>query len=463
MGLGMRVPVVRSIEDGYGFLLREPLTILGLSWLPAAFYAAACGFWLRRMATAMLISVRPAHGTLNDFAFFDFLGLLLTTAFFGAALAAPLTREALGSGDERALAYFVFGRREARLFLALLRFFALLLAVLFALTMVCGIAVTTALPHLPANWQGVSMAVLLNAAVGLVLAASFLFLAIRFGFFLAPEAASDHPTGLWPAWSASRGNSWRLLVVYLAVAAPLSILLLALESIAWGMPLSALVATLWPGTHDAVARYQYLYDHAGSFAVVAGVALVLFSALFAGASATAYQGVAQDAEVEEDAASVESVWTPHPAFAEYRARPMARFEPPPAPDLADTAAVAASANIAQTSAPVEPPLGPDRAIAHDPAQAPAIPVANAGVVEAKEPVNAAPAAEIASSPATIEPAPLAAAAAPSVEPAPETPASAAPAQPAAGSSPAAFEAPPPDPGAFAATAANSHETADAQA
>jgi hypothetical protein len=266
-----------------------------------------------------------------------------------------------------------------------------------------------------------------------------------------------------PAWNASRGNSWRLLVVYLAVATPLSILLLALESIVWGMPLSALVATLWPGAHDAVARYQYLYDHAGSFAAVAGVALVLFNALFAGASAAAYQAAVQDAEVEESADSIESVWTPHPAFAEYRARPMERFEPPPAPEMAETAALAAPSNIAPASAPAEPSLAPARTIAPDADHASVVPEASGSAVETKEPVHAAPAADIASSPATIEPASLAAAAAPSVEPSPETPASAALAQPAAGSSPAAFEAPPPDPGAFAATAANPHETASAQA
>lgn len=312
----MRVPVGQSIERGYGFVFREPLTILGLAWLPAAFYVLACGFWLRRLATAMLVSVRPAHGALNDFARLDFLGLVATTALLSAAIAMPLTRQALGQGDERVAAYFVFGRREARLFVGLTLLYALLLSWLVASTVFLGMAVTAAEARLPALWQSISIPALLDIASAAAIVAGFVFLSARLGFLQAPAAASEQPSGLLAAWLASRGNSWRLMAVTVAIAIPLGALLAAGLSLWLGTPLDGLLSAALPGSQDA-ARYQYLYDHADAFGAIAATALVLVQALFAGASAMAYQAVtgetAQQAEAE--VSTPEPGWIHQPAFA----------------------------------------------------------------------------------------------------------------------------------------------------
>ena len=310
----MKVPVGQSIERGYGFVFREPLTILGLGWLPAAFYALACAFWLRRLATAMLVSVRPAHGALNDFARLDFLGLVVTTALLSAAIAMPLTRQALGHGDERVAAYFVFGRREARLFAGLALLYALLLAWLVVSTLSLGMAVSAAQARLPAAWQGVSIPALLDGASVAVIGAGFLFLFARFGVLQAPAAASEQPSGLLAAWLASRGNSWRLMAVTVAIAVPLSALLAAGVSLWLATPLDGLLSAALPGSQNA-ARYQYLYDHADAFAAIAAVALVLVQALFAGASANAYQAATGEVAEETDAEAAEPAWTQQPAFA----------------------------------------------------------------------------------------------------------------------------------------------------
>jgi hypothetical protein len=310
----MKVPVGQSIERGYGFLFREPLTILGLAWLPAVFYALACGFWLKRLATAMLVSVRPAHGALNDFARLDFLGLVVTTALLSAAIAVPLTRQALGQGDERVAAYFIFGRREARLFMSLTLLYALLLAWLVGSAVSLGMAVSAAEARLPALWQGVSIPALLNVATAAFIVAGFLFLSARFGFLQAPAVASEQPSGLLAAWLASRSNSWRLMAVTVAIAVPLGALLAAGLSLWLGTPLDGLLSAALPGSQDAT-RYQYLYDHADAFAAIAAVALVLVQALFAGASAMAYQAVTGEAAEESDAEAAAPAWTQQPAFA----------------------------------------------------------------------------------------------------------------------------------------------------
>lgn len=339
----MRVPVGQSIERGYGFLFREPLTILGLVWLPAAFYALACSFWLKRLATAMLVSVRPAHGALNDFARLDFLGLVVTTALLGAAIAVPLTRQALGQGDERVAAYFVFGRREARLFVGLTLLYALLLSWLVASTVILGMAVTAAEARLPTLWQGVGISALLDIASAAFIVAGFLFLSARFGFLQAPAAASEQPSGLLAAWLASRGNSWRLMAVTVAIAVPLGALLAAGLSLWLGTPLDGLLSAALPGSQDP-ARYQYLYDRADGFAAVAAVALVLVQALFAGASANAYRALTGEAAEESDADTAPPAWTQQPAFA-YAAHPASE------PYSNDTVAERAVSDI---SPPIEP-------------------------------------------------------------------------------------------------------------
>lgn len=340
----MKVPVGQCIERGYGFLFREPLTIFGLAWLPAAFYALACGFWLKRLATAMLVSVRPAHGALNDFARLDFLGLLVTTALLSAAIAVPLTRQALGEGDERVAAYFVFGRREARLFVSLTLLYAVLLAWLVGSTVSLGMAVTAAEARLPALWQGVSIPALLNVASAAAIVAGFLFLSARFGFLQAPAAASEQPSGLLAAWLASRGNSWRLMAVSVAIAVPLGALLAAGLSLWLGIPLDGLLSAALPGSQDAT-RYQYLYDHTDAFAAVAAFALVLFQALFAGASAMAYQAVTGEAAEDSDAEAAPPAWTQQPAFT---------YAPHPASEHNVNDPVGERAAVSNISPPIEP-------------------------------------------------------------------------------------------------------------
>lgn len=467
----MKVPVGQSIERGYGFLFREPLTILGLAWLPAAFYTLACGFWLKRLATAMLVSVRPAHGALNDFARLDFLGLVVTTALLSAAIAVPLTRQALGQGDERVAAYFVFGRREARLFVGLTLLYALLLAWLVASTVSLGMAVTAAEARLPTLWQGVGISALLDIASAAVIVAGFLFLSARFGFLQAPAAASEQPSGPLAAWLASRGNSWRLMAVTVAMAIPLGALLAAGLSLWLGTPLDGLLSAALPGSQDA-ARYQYLYDHADAFAAIAALALVLFQALFAGASAMAYQAVTGEAaqQAEAEISAPEPGWAHQPAFA-YPARSVSEH------DASDP--IAERAAHSDISPPIEPiaeiplPLAmvgyPETAAATAVVEPAASAADHAAAVPESAEVATAHAAEAPPPPAALSEEPSAPAAHAATSGATVTPAEpAAPAAderpPKANGSPAKAhteppQAPPLDPaGALAATAAM-HEPA----
>jgi len=304
-----KIPVGRTIARGYGFLATQFGVVLGLGWLPAVFYAAATWFCIERMGAAMQVAT-PSSAAFNQFTAVDFLALLVATALLVPTAAIPFMQAALGLKHERVGAHFVFGAREGRLFLALLRFFGVVIAGLVALAFICQIAIGIGLPEpdsgragfaMPAEWYGVPLRLWLNGAAALLLLAAYLFLKVRFGFFLAASAAAEEHVTLGRAWTLSRGNFWRLALVSLAIAVPASLALSAAIYVIEGDSLGDVLRTGWTGipSEGMRALYQLQYDHAVALAGVGAVALAAISALFAGASAAAYQAVREAAEMPE--------------------------------------------------------------------------------------------------------------------------------------------------------------------
>src|SRR5678815_4084954 len=119
MGL---VPVRDSIVRGYTFLFARFFTVLGLGWLPAAFYGISCSYLIRAVSNSAANTV-PANGAINQYSLAYLIALLIVSAFFGAPMLIPFTREALGMHEEPVAAHFSYGPREWRLFVALLRFY----------------------------------------------------------------------------------------------------------------------------------------------------------------------------------------------------------------------------------------------------------------------------------------------------------------------------------------------------
>src|SRR6202789_898706 len=304
-----KIPVGRTIARGYGFLAGQLGTVLGLGWLPAAFYAAAAWFCLERMGAAMQLAT-PSSAAFNQFTAVDFLALLVATALLVPTVALPFTQAALGLKQERVAAHFVFGMGEARLFLALLRFFAVVIAVLAALAFACQTAIGIGLPEpgtgragfaMPVEWYGIAPRIWLEGAAACLLSAGYLFLKVRLGFFLPASAAAEEKVTLGRAWVLSRGNSWRLAIVSLAIATPAVLVLGAAVYAIEGDSLGDVLRTAWSRvpSEGVSALYRLQYDHALALAGVGAVALVVMNALFAGASAAAYQTIREAAEAPE--------------------------------------------------------------------------------------------------------------------------------------------------------------------
>lgn len=280
-----KITVRHSVAQAYGLLFGRPLTIVGLTWLPAVFYGLGASYLITRMIGAMAVAVPSANGLLGQYAFFYFVALLAATAFFGALIAVPLTREALGLREDFAAAHLVLGAREARLFLALLRHYAILVAGLVALALGAGVAISQGARLAPqmglaAGWLGIPLETWLNSVAGALAVIFFSVCSVRFGFFLDAVAAVEERVTLRRAAHLARGNFWSVTAVSLIVGVPIAALALACEMTFAGLGSSGL------GLAPA---------DAGPFAAILTVGLVALHALLAGASAGAYAEMAEAA------------------------------------------------------------------------------------------------------------------------------------------------------------------------
>jgi hypothetical protein len=178
-------------------------------------------------------------------------------------------------------------------------------------------------------WHGIPAAPVMIGILAVAALAAALFLATRFGFFLATTAIVDTPARLLGAWSLSRGNFWRILGLGLGLIVPIVIAAVAAVWAVCGAAFGDAISALFSASHDNTALFQMIRDHAGGIAVVCAVALLVLNAVFAGASEIAYARVAHH---KTAASSHERVGMAEPAYAAAASVPVSRagverFEP----------------------------------------------------------------------------------------------------------------------------------------
>ncbi len=283
----MAISVRHSVAQAYGLLFGQPLTIIGLSWLPATAYAIAAGYLIQRMDAAAMAA--PAlNGLLGGYALLYFATLLVATALFGALIAVPLSRQAFGLREERVAAHLVVGIRELRMFLALLRYYVVVVGALVVLAVAAGITISqgvrsAAAYGAAAGLYGIPLETWLNSAAGAAAVILFSILAVRYGFLLSALAAAEDEVRLGRAAALSRENFWTIMAIMLIVGAPVTVVFIAAEMTFGGFGAAG------PGLAPANAMI---------FAGILAAGLVILHALSAGASAGAYSEMAEAAAQE---------------------------------------------------------------------------------------------------------------------------------------------------------------------
>jgi hypothetical protein len=323
-----KIPVSATIAHGYGFLVRRVLTILGLSWLPAIFYAAAAGFWLEKLSSALLLM--PHAKTIGEYQLGDIAGFGLVTALAGSILSTVLTQDAAERSSRGIAAYFVIGIRERKLFVARLEVYALSLIAILAAAVVMRASTSPLVSAIGQRvWLGVSAGTYAVGGASLIALLALAIIAVRFDFFSGAQVVAEEHAKLSRNWALSRGNFWRLLVVEFFLIAPV---LAVLASIAWATDRSALSAAttaFLSSQHDPSGLYQWISHNAAAIAVAFSIGIVASNALFAGASAAAY-GVVQSVEQDTPEEAAPYFSDSERAFADYRPRAetLTAVEPP---------------------------------------------------------------------------------------------------------------------------------------
>jgi hypothetical protein len=329
-----KISVRHSVAQAYGLLFGRPLTVIGLTWLPAVFYAVGADFLIHRMDAAMAVAVPSANGLFGQYAFFYFIALVVATAFYGAVIAVPLTKQAFGLREEQAAVHLVVGAREFRLFFAFLRYYAVAVTTLVVLAIGAGIAITQGMPYaaahgLPAVWRGYPLETWLNSTAGAITVIIFSAIAVRYGFFLDAIASVEDHAKLRRAAQLSRGNFWPIATTLFVTGVPAFLVLLACEMTFGGLNLN--LSSLGLAAAETTP-----------FAAILAAGLAVLHTLLAGASAGAYAEMAE--QLAQDSEPYEPVHTPAAVYAQ-------------APvGFAAPAETAYQAEVAETAAPEIAPM-----------------------------------------------------------------------------------------------------------
>jgi hypothetical protein len=302
-----KISVRHSVAQAYGLLFGRPLTVIGLTWLPAVFYAEGASFLIHHINAAMTLAVPSSNGLLGQYAFFHFAALVAATALFGAVIAVPLTRQAFGLREEKVAVHLVIGPREFRLWFALLRYYAIVVSAVVVLAVCAGVAISQgarfAGAHgVAAQWLGLPLETWLNSVAGAFATIVFTAFAVRYGFLLDAIASAEDHARLTRASTLSQGNFWSIATILFVIAVPAGVLLIACEMTFGGF---------------VIAGQGFAPADAASFAGILTVGLIVLHTLAAGASAGAYSQMAEAAaqEPEPEEASFSPVHQPRAVFA----------------------------------------------------------------------------------------------------------------------------------------------------
>lgn len=215
-----RIPVGQTIGQAYNFALGGFFKILGVMWVPYVVLIGILAVIGKLRNAGVLTPASAPQGTANVIVLFVFLfaaAILLFVQAQGVIL------EALGQRRGTKLLYFSLDKPVWLLTAALITTTVALAAAIMAILFVVG-AIGTAI-----RVSGGAIQNTLDAKIGITIAlgivstvffCTFLYVAIRQFFLLAPVIVAERHLGIRRSWKLSDGNFWRMLTIYLAVVLP---------------------------------------------------------------------------------------------------------------------------------------------------------------------------------------------------------------------------------------------------
>lgn len=284
-----KVPVFSTVSRTYGFLLGDFGTIFLIAWLPMLAMGAVNYLFGREaveIAMAGAMTPEAAQGSATNFL------ISIVSALAGIMVTIALLRVVIFGQRPGGVFYLWFGMAELRLLGVYVLLMIALIAAALAFALVAGIvAVAGGGPLLGA----------LVPVISLVLVWVMLRLSI-----IPAVIAAENTMGVERAWALTKGNALRLLVVFLLVYLPFTLLTLAAMGIALGGSIPAFPDILGLASagdpnavQAAVQQWQKgfmkgMLDNWLTVQVLSVLSGIIQTALFAGIAGNAYMALAGD-------------------------------------------------------------------------------------------------------------------------------------------------------------------------
>jgi hypothetical protein len=207
-----RIPVVATIRDAYIFTATHLGGIIGLIWVPMVLATVMGFFSLQRYYADFSAALASNNTAALAPSLLMMLCYLMAALLLWAIMYVAVVQLALGERSAPAVAHFVFGNLEWRMFRALVGFIGLILMLVLPVFAVGGAALKAAGMQADPAQMGVVFYVVVALATP------------RFFALLPAIAVGETTPVLRRAWMLSAGNFWRLLAVLLAIFGPIFIL-----------------------------------------------------------------------------------------------------------------------------------------------------------------------------------------------------------------------------------------------
>jgi hypothetical protein len=309
--MSRKIPLERTIGGAYGFLLSDLISILGIAWFPLLVFGglSAAAIWYGALAHPLPpLKIEPGH---PDLAFAIALARIMIPVFICAVLLAVmlttgLTSRALGRMEGTTYFYFNLGAPFWRMFAAFFIAGFVLVVLRILLHVVGALWTHSVAPALPTG-----IAIIIAVLGALALASLFVYVAVRLIFLLPAVVVAEERIGLGRSWALGSGNFWRAFLSLLAVLLPALLVYGCLNAAlfigtARGFPMPPFAGQEHPAPREVVTYVNQLVPFVMNFLKANWPALLALQvvyaiaqrALFAGASANAYLGVAPGDEAQ---------------------------------------------------------------------------------------------------------------------------------------------------------------------
>jgi hypothetical protein len=216
-GAMRKIPVWKTIAQGYSFTFGQLGTIIGLIWVPMVIVAVAGYFVMSQYYSAIPAALEQGDSAAAGRSLLIVILWSVVSLLLSSIMYASVTRQALGLRHGPALISFQFGAAELRVFGAVVALAAILLFFLSLYLFAAGLAAGL-------GQQAGSAAA--NARVGLtaLIFLPMLFYAmVRLSFLLIPATVAEGTIALQRSWQLTRGNFWRIVLIGIVTLTPLLI------------------------------------------------------------------------------------------------------------------------------------------------------------------------------------------------------------------------------------------------